>query len=65
MKKKEEEDKNNEVNSQDNRSTIDGVIVTKSLDTDLINTHIEECTPLATIPGILSLTYEGLGFKVQ
>jgi hypothetical protein len=63
VRKKEEEEKNNSTKAKEDRTTSSTTVVTSGLDTDMINTPIEECTPLASIPRILSLTSEGLGFE--
>jgi hypothetical protein len=49
--------------SQKNSSTFNSTIVTSGPNTDLINTPIEECTPLSSIPGSLLVTSAGLGFE--
>jgi hypothetical protein len=62
-RKKEEEDKIKVVESKEDRTTSSTTVVTLGLNTNMINTPIEEFTPLVTILGILSLASEGLGFE--
>jgi hypothetical protein len=45
-----------------NLAGVDAIVIV-NLENDIIKHPIEECTPLASIPGILSLTFEGLGFE--
>jgi hypothetical protein len=62
-KKREDEERSNASKYQENIPTHDNTIVTIGPDTNMFDTPIEECTPLESIPGSLSVTSAGLGFE--